>query len=228
MLNLHELIQRNDLEGVLRIAKEFHGHVCPYLALGIRVSVIAMGELGVNRMGFNESVDEEILAIVETNSCFTDGVQVATGCTFGNNSLIYFDLGKTALTLVKRSNWNGVRIYVDADKIKKYYSSEALELFNKVIKQRKGSFEERKRMGILWEEMGYRMLEISKEELNIEKVKVKPIEQAPIFESVRCSKCGELTMIEKVVNVNGDYLCMRCSQESYHAVIGRGIVEVRS
>ncbi len=74
-----------------------------------------MKELGVNRLGFNGSIDEEILAVVETNNCFTDGVQVATGCTLGNNSLVYLDLGgKTALTLVKRGEWEGVRIYIDA------------------------------------------------------------------------------------------------------------------
>ncbi|TDA32815.1 MAG: hypothetical protein DSO02_03405 [Hadesarchaea archaeon] len=34
-----------------------------------------------------ETIGERLLALVECNSCFTDGVQVATGCTLGNNCL---------------------------------------------------------------------------------------------------------------------------------------------
>jgi formylmethanofuran dehydrogenase subunit E len=227
MMDIQDMIKKNDLIGILKVAKVFHGHICPYLALGIRVSTIAMKELGVNRAGFNESVDEEILAIVETNSCFTDGVQVTTGCTLGNNSLIYVDLGKTALTLVKRGSWEGVRIYIDADRLRKYYNPEALELFEKVIKNRNGTHEERKRMKILWEEMGYKMLEIPENELDMEKVKIAPMERAPIFDSVRCSVCGELTMATKIVEQNGKKVCLKCANKEYFAVIGRGIVEVK-
>ncbi|AAL81038.1 hypothetical protein PF0914 [Pyrococcus furiosus DSM 3638] len=36
MSKLNELIKSNDLEGILEYAREFHGHICPYLALGIR------------------------------------------------------------------------------------------------------------------------------------------------------------------------------------------------
>lgn len=140
MSKLNELIKSNDLEGILEYAREFHGHICPYLALGIR----AMEELGVGRLDFSGSVDERILAIVETNSCFTDGVQITTGCTLGNNSLVYLDTGKTALTLVKRGSWEGVRVYIDAEKLRSYYPPNAVELFNKVVKERKGTEEENK------------------------------------------------------------------------------------
>ncbi|MCL4502615.1 MAG: FmdE family protein [Deltaproteobacteria bacterium] len=40
-----------------------------------------------------------MVAIVECNNCFTDGIQAVTGCTFGNNALIFQDLGKTAVTV---------------------------------------------------------------------------------------------------------------------------------
>ncbi|MEM2120705.1 MAG: FmdE family protein, partial [Archaeoglobaceae archaeon] len=127
-----------DLAKLLTKAKDFHGHICPFLAVGVRISAIAMDELGIQR-DEEATIGEEILAIVECNNCLTDGVQVATGCTLGNNSLIYLDLGKNALTLVKRSDWNGVRVYVDADKLReKYFSKEAVELFEKVIVKRKG------------------------------------------------------------------------------------------
>jgi len=72
---------------LLMKAKEFHGHICPFLAIGVRMSVLAMEKLGIGKDEM-ASVREDVLAIVECNNCLTDGVQVATGCTFGNNSLI--------------------------------------------------------------------------------------------------------------------------------------------
>ncbi|CAB49917.1 FmdE family protein [Pyrococcus abyssi] len=226
MGKLNELVERGDAEGILNYAREFHGHVCPYLALGIRASLIAMEELGVGRLDYSGSVDESILAIVETNSCFTDGVQVTTGCTLGNNSLIYIDVGKTALTLVKRGSWEGVRVYVDAEKLRSYYPPEATELFEKVVKERRGTSEEREKLRELWEELGRKFLYLPRKVFEIKRIKVPPIEQAPIFESVRCSECGELVMSPKVVYVNEKPLCKVCANKKILAVIGRGIVEL--
>ncbi|MEM4513832.1 MAG: FmdE family protein, partial [Ignisphaera sp.] len=124
-------------------AKRFHGHICPFLVLGLRMSEIAMKKLGVARAGVADTIREDLVAIVEVNNCLVDGVQVATGCTLGNNSLVYIDLGKNALTLVKRGGKIGVRVYVDADKIRsKYFPEEALKLFQKVVVERKGSEDE--------------------------------------------------------------------------------------
>lgn len=211
------------MRDILAKAKEFHGHICPFLALGVRISILAMEELGVKKNSA-ASVTEELLAIVECNNCLTDGVQVATGCTFGNNGLIYLDLGKNALTLVSRRNWKGVRVYVDAEKLRqKYFDKEALELFNKVIVQRRGSEEDVKKLSAFWERIGWKMLELPKEEFSIEFVEVEPIERAPIFENRRCRSCGELAMATRVK----DGLCLKCAG-SYYAVVGRGIVKFES
>lgn len=187
-----------------------------------------MEEMGVGRLGEDESIGEDVLAIVECNNCFADGVQVATGCTFGNNALIYHDLGKNALILVRRGDWEGVRVYIDAEKVtKKYFPKEAEELFKKVVTRREGDEEDRKLLSQLWEEIGYKMLEIPKEDFKIEKVKVVKIDQAPIFESVRCSSCGELAMKTRVI-IDEEPYCLKCAKRSYRAVVGEGIVEVDS
>lgn len=208
------------LRYLLHKAKNFHGHVCPFLALGIKMSDIAMKKIGIKSENIS-SLGEDILAIVETNNCIADGVQIATGCTLGNNSLIYFDLGKNAVTLTKRSNWEGVRVYIDAEKLnQKHISSEAKELFNKVVVKREGGKEEALKLTMIWEETGWKMLELSEEEFEIEIVKVEPIERAPIFESLKCKKCGELAMATRIK----DGLCLKC-MGNYYAVVGRGIVK---
>lgn len=214
-------------EVLIEKLRDFHGHICPFLILGARASILAMEHLGVKKLGVYESIGEDLLAIVECNNCFADGVQVVTGCTFGNNSLIYFDLGKNAVTLVKRGSWDGVRVYIDAERLReRYFPKSALELFNKVVVKRSESEEERKLLLKMWEEIGYKMLEIPESEFKIERVKVQPIERAPIFGNVRCCKCGELVMASRAVRISGRDYCLRCAGKPYYAVIGRGIVKL--
>lgn len=209
-------------------AREFHGHICPFLVLGLRMSELAMERLGVVKAGVVESIEESIIAIVEVNNCLVDGVQIATGCSFGNNSLIYLDLGKNALTLFRRGSREGVRIYVDSEKlIAKYFSEKAIKLFEKVVIKRKASTEEIRELEELWKEIGYKMAELPEEEFIIQIVEIiDEIERAPIFKSLRCSKCGELVAEPKTVKINNEMLCLACAQREINAIIGRGITKI--
>jgi len=205
-------------------AKEFHGHICPFVVLGLRASEIALGRLGLSKAGEKETVGEEVLAIVECNNCFTDGVQVATGCTIGNNSLIYLDTGKNAVTIVRRGDWRGVRVYVDSEKLRgKYFKKEAIGLFEKVVTKREGTEEDSEKLNRLWTEIGLEMMNLPEGEFKIEELKVKEIERAPIFESIKCEKCGELAMKTRIEYVEGKAVCLGCLGKS-NALIGRGIV----
>jgi formylmethanofuran dehydrogenase subunit E len=80
-------------------AVEFHGHECPGLAIGFRAALLALDLLGVKGQQ-----EEEIVALVETDSCAADAIQVLTGCTFGKGNLLYKDFGKMALTLGNRKS----------------------------------------------------------------------------------------------------------------------------
>lgn len=209
-------------QALISRAESLHGHVCPFLVLGLRASEIAMKKLGVKRAEEPETVSENLLAIVECNNCFTDGVQIATGCTLGNNCLIYLDLGKNALTLVKRGDWRGVRVYIDREGLNKYFSEEAMKLFEKVIVRRKGASDDIKKLRETWSQIAYSLSNLPEEEFKIEEVKVAEVERAPIFEDVRCEKCGELAMKTRVKIVDGKVMCLSCLGKC-NAVVGRGI-----
>jgi len=43
-------------------AREIHGHICPFLVLGLRMSEVVMARLGVRRAGVVESIREDIVA----------------------------------------------------------------------------------------------------------------------------------------------------------------------
>jgi formylmethanofuran dehydrogenase subunit E len=84
---------------------DFHGHSCPGLAIGYRMSLAAMTALRVTR-----SEDEELVAVVETDACGVDALQYLTGCTFGKGNLQFRDYGKSVYTLYSRTSGRGVRV----------------------------------------------------------------------------------------------------------------------
>ena len=88
---------------LIKATINFHGHSCPGLAIGIRAA-----ELAINRFG--RSMDEEIVAVVETDMCAVDAIQFLLGCTFGKGNLIHLDYGKSAFTFHRRQRGKSIRI----------------------------------------------------------------------------------------------------------------------
>jgi len=219
---IEEMIRRGDLRGLLLKAGELHGHFCPYVSLGVRAGYAAFRALGLQR---NAGM-EDIVAIVETNNCFSDGIQVVTGCTFANNALIYRDLGKTAVTVTTREG-RGVRVALQSDYDADYASRhpEAAALFDKIVTRRETpTSKESARFRQLWSEASFALLEIPEERI----LEVKPVDAqapafAPIYASVLCAVCGEKTMETRAVIRDGAMVCMACAGASHYVLDGAGI-----
>ena len=80
------------LEEMIEQATEFHGHLGPFLVLGIRMGLFALREL-------SSSGYEGLEALVKTGntpslSCLLDGIQVSTGCTMGKGNIATAPLGR--------------------------------------------------------------------------------------------------------------------------------------
>ncbi|HEQ70868.1 MAG TPA: hypothetical protein ENN69_00120 [Spirochaetia bacterium] len=216
------LVQSRDLAGCLLAAGTLHGHYCPGLALGVYASVAAMNR---SRESFSDGL-ENLLAIVEVNSCFADGVQAVTGCTLGNNSLVYRDLGKTAFTLLRRGSPRGIRVSVKTDfgaLLNETYP-EFSTLFEKVIKKRAGSTEDMTAFKVKGREASFGLLSLPAERLfDIREVETEPPPFAPIVESLVCARCGEQVMKTKSVTAGADTLCRACAGAAVPCVTGAGI-----
>ncbi len=99
----------------LEAGQMFHGHKCPAMPMGLRVGAAALNKLGVER-----SQDGQLLALVEIGeghcaTCFADGVQMITGCTFGKGNIKRLNLGKWGLTLVDTTTNRAVRVAPTAE-----------------------------------------------------------------------------------------------------------------
>ncbi|MBN2443873.1 MAG: SAM-dependent methyltransferase [Spirochaetales bacterium] len=216
-------VRSHDLKVCLLKAGSLHGHFCPGLSSGVYASVT-----GLNKI-FQSPSDgmEKLLAITETNSCFADGIQAITGCTFGNNSLIYHDIGKTAVTFVVRGDDTGLRIRMKPDfhSILSEAYPEFSRLFTKVIKERAGTEEDRAAFKVKGREAAFGLLSIPFDSLfDAAEVKVEIPLYAPIFDNRVCSQCNEEFMGPKAVKTNSDILCRKCAGIGYPSLTGEGII----
>ncbi len=207
-------------ERLMLDAAQIHGHFCPGLAMGVIMANKAMQHIRATSDGL-----EDLLAIVETNNCTSDGIQFVTGCTFGNNALIFKDYGKVAFTLTKR---DGKGIRISARPEAKEYMKNAHPLFSdsyqKVVADHDRSEEavsEFKKRGI---EKAFATLSLDFDQLfKTETVNVEIPPYAPMHESIICQCCGEAIMASRIKVVGGKQYCIPCAGLRGNALTGSGI-----
>ena len=215
------IIKEDELDTILDKAAVLHGHYCPGLALGVKAAYTAVKNLDVEPEGM-----EDVLAVMETNNCASDGVQFVTGCTFGNNSLIFRDLGKTAVTLAKRDG-TGIRLVTKPDAGDEWSDQfpEYHELFEKVVTNREGTKADHKKFNELAKKVSHYVVNIPAEDLfKIEEVEVDIPEYAPIHDSHICDNCDESVMATRTVEQDDKVLCLECADSDYDQLTGFGII----
>lgn len=183
---------------------EFHGHACPGLALGYRASLLAV-------KAFSERAsDEELVAIVENNSCAVDAIQVVTGCTFGKGNLILHDYGKQVYTFIKRPTGKGMRIAVDwqapkeTEKEKlmwaRYAEGDRAAEVLKSVHDRKA-----KKIRMILDAADSKLFKVRSGMMDLPG-------EARIYPSLRCAMCGEKVMEPRARVKAGEIVCLPCFQ----------------
>lgn len=90
-------------------AEEFHGHISPGVVTGGFIIDAALKAF---------PAIERLNAMVESVVCLPDAVQLLTPCTLGNGFMQVLDWGKFAVTLYDRESLEGVRVWLDVEKVK--------------------------------------------------------------------------------------------------------------
>lgn len=181
-----ETIAADGMSTDLSEAIRFHGHLCPGLAIGYRASKVAMERLGAKR-----AEDEEMIAIVENDSCSADGVQWVTGCTFGKGNFFFQDHGKQVFTFALRPTGHAVRIAIKRRDRRKGEPPV-------------GDREARTR----W------LLSAPPEDIfDIRDTEISFPDEAQIRETAMCANCGEEAMVTRMVKRGGRLLCAPCAKE---------------
>jgi formylmethanofuran dehydrogenase subunit E len=187
------------LTALLRASAVLHSHLCPRQVLGVRMGMWAAELLGIPL----PQTEKRVLAIVESDGCFSTGVSVAMNCWVGRRTMRVEDFGKTALTVVDTVTdvaWRiaphpAARIQAEA------YAPEA---------------------GSRWEAMllGYQRMPTAAL-LTAQAVQLN----TPVAELISkpghrviCATCGEEILNEREVARDGVLLCRACAGAAYYTV----------
>jgi len=185
---------------------DFHGHSCPGLAIGIRAAEIGLREVGAS------SQDEEVVAVVETDMCGVDAIQVLMGCTFGKGNLIHLDHGKNAFSFYRRSDEKGIRVVTRPDVFNRP-EEEMVRLRGKMLKEGLTA-PEKARLKELSAAKVKEIMEADLEALFKVREASGPIPgKARILDGLLCDICGERTMETRIRRFMGQNLCLPCFRQ---------------
>ncbi len=176
--------------GDLKKCVAFHGHLCPGLVIGYCAARLGMRELNARRAG-----DEELIAIVENDTCAVDAVQVLTGCTFGKGNLFFRDHGKMVFTFAARGDGRSVRL-----SLRPAGPAEAGDVPE--------AERRRRRIEFMLDRDPAELFEVRSDALT------GLPDAARIRDSVPCAVCGERVMSTRVRRRDGQDLCIPCDRNA--------------
>ncbi|HKZ78795.1 MAG TPA: FmdE family protein [Pyrinomonadaceae bacterium] len=206
MQNLNARERGSLQEEIVQQIHQFHGHMCPGLAMGIRAAEIALDQVG------KHASDEEVVAVVETDMCAVDAIQFLTGCTFGKGNLIHRDYGKNAFTFIRRSDGKSLRILTKSEAWGER-DPEHAQLFAKV-REGQATAEEKERFQTEHAARARSILEAPVARLfDIQQVQVRVPRKARIHNSLPCEDCGEMVMETRIRKFKGRNLCIPCFEK---------------
>lgn len=188
----------------LELAIQFHGHICPGLLMGVRASEFALDYLGIDRDN-----DEELLAVVETNSCGVDAIQSILGCTFGKGNLIFKDYGKAVYTIASRDKAKAVRIAQKFNANRTSGFSRYSELNKKASLTVDEKIEKENLLGQIFESI---MTAPFEEIFDWREVNFDFPAPAEIRKTLQCSVCGEGVMDSRARIIDNKVCCPSCTQ----------------
>lgn len=97
-MNFLALDPKTDIRELFSLGVRFHGHPGPFLALGIRMGLLALDLLGSR--GYIGITAEVEAGTQPPISCLVDGIQVSAGCTAGKGNLKIRSLGRAAASFI--------------------------------------------------------------------------------------------------------------------------------
>lgn len=186
-----------DLQAILATSSARHSHLCPRQVLGARIGLAGAAALGLEI----PRTDKRLLIFVETDGCFADGVEAATGCTMGHRTLRLEDYGKIAATFVDVQSEQAVRVAPQLD-----------------VRERAYAYAPDEKRHYFAQLQGYQIMPDA-ELLSIQAVHlatpVAEIVSRPVVRA-NCGLCGEEIINEREIMRGGQVLCRSCSGPGYY------------
>lgn len=153
---------------------------------GLAIGVRAAAEAR-RILEIEHSKDEELVCVTENDACGVDGIQVILGCSAGKGNLIFRIRGKQAFSFFNRKTGKKARMVL----------KQLPQMENREEKQ------------------NYILTAPFEEVFEIKEPHYALPEEARLFLSVTCERCGEKTAEPYIRLEEGAKVCLDCFRE-YH------------
>ncbi|MBI5568150.1 MAG: TraR/DksA C4-type zinc finger protein [Chloroflexi bacterium] len=197
------------LSQLLETSVARHSHLCPRQVLGARIGLAGAAALNLDlprndTRASSPSAGKRLLIIIETDGCFADGIEAATGCTIGHRTLRVEDYGKIAATFIDVKTGQAVRVAPRLDVRERAYLCAPDEP--------RHYFAQLKAYQVMPD---YELLSIQPVQLTV------PIEAIISRAGVRvnCDVCGEEIINEREIEREGSTLCRSCAGQGYYQLV---------
>ncbi len=186
-------------------AFEFHGHKCPFMPIGYRMGHLALKKLGVEREKDHGFFVFPELGEGHPQTCMMDGIQAATGATYGKLLMAKTFYGKLAATFYHPQK-GGVRFSLKPDAV------DAMGKFEFIAIRKKG-IEPSQIPAPVSQEIIRWVYEQTDDTLFA--VELKPDFQFKppkgSFNKTKCGTCGEYVFDRYLRMKDGKPVCIPCS-----------------
>lgn len=190
----------------LKQAVDFHGHLCPDLVIGYRISQYALQNLILEMLS-----PASLRIIVENTTSAVDAVQRLTGCTIGNGRLQTHDYGRHVYTFMYRDN-QALKITIRPENIAN--NSEFLILEAR-LQNRQATMQETARYQILLDERVDYWLETPFEALFETQHITARWPEIPITSALAiCDDCNQAVVQTHLVDLGGKRVCRVCAAKA--------------
>lgn len=190
----------NNLKEILTFSASRHSHLCPRQVLGARLGLAGAAALGLDV----PRKDKRLLVILETDGCFADGIEAATGCTVGHRTLRIEDYGKIAATFVDVQTSQAVRLAPRLD-----------------VRQRACDHAPGESRHYFAQLQAYQVMP------DVELLTIQPVHlTTPVTKilsrpgiRVNCDLCGEEIINNREICKNGQTICRSCAGDSFYQIV---------
>jgi formylmethanofuran dehydrogenase subunit E len=186
-------------------AFEFHGHQCPFMPIGYR-----MGRLALEKLGVQREKDHGFFVIAELGeghpqTCMMDGIQAATGATFGKLLISKTFYGKLAATFYHPQK-GAVRFSLKPDAV------DAMGKFEFIAIRKKGIEPSQIPASVSQEIIRWAYEQTDDALFSAEPkpdFQFKPTKGS--FNKTKCGSCGEYVFDRYLRMKDGKPVCIPCS-----------------
>jgi formylmethanofuran dehydrogenase subunit E len=190
-----------DFTKLLDESVKAHGHLCPGQVLGVRMSMLGLGMVGIEDPKGTDR--KKVIVFVEMDRCASDAVASVTGTSLGKRTLKFMDYGKMAATFLNLGTGRAVRVYAREDSREK-----AKQLYPEIEDKYKAQVEAYK---VMPDDELFDTMEVEVT-LREEDMPGRPLRR------VKCDRCGEHVQDMREIVREGTVLCRSCEGDSYYRI----------